>query len=50
MLAKIRPQILVALMLLGALAGFGIFTGYTEVSAACIGGMTALSMKLLEGE
>ena len=45
-----RPQILSAILILGAIAAYGISTGMNEVATGCIGGIIALGMKLLEGE
>lgn len=47
---KWRPQILTAIVLLSAIAIYGIFQTYVEVATGCIGGIIALGMKLLEGE
>jgi len=47
---KWRPQILVAIIILGSIAIYGITQGMVEVGTGCIGGIIALGMKLLEGE
>ena len=47
---KWRPQILSAILILGIIAGYGIFMGMNEVATGCTGGIIALGMKLLEGE
>ena len=47
---KIRPQIFLALLILGSLSGFGVWQGYNEIATGCIGGLTAISMKILENE
>jgi len=47
---KIRPQILMSILLLCAVGGYALTLDYVEVATACIGGVIALSMKLLENE
>lgn len=47
---KWRPQILVAISILGMVAIIGMFVGAVEVATGCTGGVIALGMKLLEGE
>ena len=47
---KIRPQIFMSIMVLGAIAIFGLAQGMVEVGTACIGGIIALGMKILEGD
>ena len=49
MMAKIRPQILLAILALGALALYAVHESYVEIATGCIGGVTALGMRLLEG-
>jgi uncharacterized membrane protein len=49
-LGKIRPQVLASISILGAIALYGLSLGNIEVATACIGGITALSMKLLEDD
>jgi len=49
-IAKIRPQILVAIIILGAIAIYALKVGYVEVSTATIGGLIALGMKVLEND
>ena len=50
MLQRIRPQIFLAILVLGGLAALGLYYGVTEVSTATIGGIIALGMKVLEQE
>ncbi len=50
MIGKFRPQIFLAILVLGALAGLGLRYGVPEVSTATIGGIIALGMKVLEQE
>lgn len=47
---KWRPQILTAMLLLGAIAIYGMAMSMVEVATGCVGGVIALGMKLLEGE
>ena len=47
---KWRPQILIAIVVLGIVAVLGLFQGYNEIATGCTGGIIALGMKLLEGE
>jgi hypothetical protein len=49
-IAKIRPQIFLAICILGAIAIYALKTGYVEVSTATIGGLIALGMKVLEAD
>ena len=47
---KFRPQILVAIVVLGMVAILGLLNGMNEIATGCTGGIIALGMKLLEGE
>tara|TARA_Y100000310_G_scaffold345212_1_gene462743 strand:- start:3197 stop:3349 length:153 start_codon:yes stop_codon:yes gene_type:complete len=47
---KWRPQIFVAILILGGVAIYGMTQGMVEVATGCTGGIIALGMKLLEGE
>ena len=49
-IAKIRPQIFLAIVILGAIAIYALRVGYVEVSTATIGGLIALGMKVLEND
>tara|TARA_R110000765_G_scaffold309829_1_gene403257 strand:- start:92 stop:250 length:159 start_codon:yes stop_codon:yes gene_type:complete len=49
-IAKIRPQIFLAIVILGAIAIYALKVGYVEVSTATIGGLIALGMKVLEND
>ena len=49
-LGRIRPQIFLALLLLGLITGYAIFASMVEVATGTIAGMTALGMKVLEGD
>ena len=50
MMGKIRPQIFLAILVLGVLAIFGVINTMPEIATGTIGGIIALGMKLLEGE
>jgi hypothetical protein len=50
MIGKIRPQIFLAILVLGVLAVFGVINNMSEIATGTIGGIIALGMKLLEGE
>ena len=50
MMGKIRPQIFLAILVLGVLAIFGVQNGMPEISTGTIGGIIALGMKILEAE
>tara|TARA_R100001244_G_scaffold121210_1_gene90836 strand:+ start:228 stop:395 length:168 start_codon:yes stop_codon:yes gene_type:complete len=50
MIGKLRPQIFLAILVLGLLAGFGALNGYPEIATGTIGGIIALGMKVLENE
>ena len=45
---RIRPQILIFGILLGGIALYGLRLSETEATAACIGGLTAIAMKIME--
>ena len=49
-MGRVRPQILVSVMILGAIALYGLQLGNVKVATACTGGVTALGMKILEGD
>jgi|TARA_R110002073_G_scaffold77384_2_gene187388 hypothetical protein len=49
-LGKLRPQIFVAIVGLCVLAVYGINNEMNEIATGCIGGITGLGFKLLEGE
>ena len=50
MIGKFRPQIFLAILVLGILAAVGLYYGVPEVSTATIGGIIALGLKVLEAE
>lgn len=49
-MGKLRPQIFLAIIVLGALSGVGVWQGFTEIATGCTGGIIALGMKVLESE
>ena len=49
-IAKIRPQIFLAIVILGAISLYALKVGHVEVSTATIGGLIALGMKVLEAD
>jgi hypothetical protein len=50
MIGKVRPQIFLAIIVLGILSGIGIWHGFNEIASGCTGGIIALGMKLMEAE
>ena len=49
-MGKFRPQIFLAIVVLGVLAGLGALNGFPEIATGTIGGIIALGMKVLENE
>ena len=49
-IAKIRPQIILAIIILGAISLYALRVGHVEVATATIGGLIALGMKVLEND
>jgi hypothetical protein len=47
---KIRPQIMVSLLLLGVIALVSIREGFIEISVGCIAGIIALSKDVLQSD
>jgi hypothetical protein len=47
---RIRPQILIGMMLLGGIAFYSIYHQMTDIATGCITLLGALSMKVLESE
>jgi len=50
MFEKIRPQIFLAIIVLGILAVLGVQNSVPEVSTASLAGIVALSMQILQNE
>ena len=49
-MSKIRPQIFIALLILGAVAVIGMFKGLTEVTVGCVAGIIALAKDVLQSD
>ena len=49
-MGKIRPQIFLAILVLGALSGRGLYYGMNEIATGATDGIIALGMKVLEAE
>ena len=49
-IAKIRPQIFLAIIILGAISLYALRVGHVEVATATIGWLIALGMKVLEND
>ena len=50
MIGKLRPEIFLAIIVLGLFAGMGAMNGFPEIATGTIGGIIALGMKVLENE
>jgi hypothetical protein len=50
MIGRIRPQIFLALLILGGAAGAGIMFHNEVATGTSLGGIIALSMKILESD
>ena len=50
MVGKLRPQIFLAILVLGILAVIGVQNDLPEVATGTIGGIIARGMKILEAE
>jgi hypothetical protein len=50
MFGKLRPQIFLAIIVLGALAVVGLLEDASEIATGSLAGITALGMKVLESE
>ena len=46
----LRPQILISILVLGAIAILSLDIGHTEITTGCITLLGALGMKILESE
>ena len=49
-LGRIRPQILIAILLMGIIAIYAMNSDRTDVSSVAVAGMIAVSMKILEAD
>jgi len=50
LMARVRPQIFIALVMFGAITGYAIYSDMIEIATGTVGGMVALSMKVLEND
>ena len=50
LVARVRPQIFIALVMFGAITGYAIYSDMIEIATGTVGGMVALSMKVLEND
>ena len=50
MIGEVRPQIFLAILVLGILAVVGVQNEMAEIATGTIGGIIALGMKILEAE
>ena len=50
MMSKLRPQIFVALLILGIIAVIGMFKGLNEVTVGCVAGIIALAKDVLQSD
>lgn len=48
--SKLRPQIFLAILLLGSITMYAIYADMVEVATGTIGGLVALGMKVLESD
>ena len=49
-MTKIRPQIFLAIIVLGILSALGLWQGFSEIASGCTGGIIALGMRLMDSE
>jgi len=49
-IGKLRPQALLAIAVLGALAGYGLFTNHDTVAGAATGGIIALAKDVISAD
>ena len=49
-MSKLRPQIFVALLILGIIAVIGIFKELNEVTVGCVAGIIALAKDVLQSD
>ena len=49
-MGRIRPQIFLALVILGMVSMYSIYGDRVKIATGTVGGMVALSMKVLEGD
>ena len=46
---RVRPQVFLAISILGTVTVYALFLGHIEVATGSGGGIIAISMKLMEG-
>jgi|TARA_Y100000593_G_scaffold81071_1_gene151510 hypothetical protein len=49
-MGKIRPQIMVSIVILGTIAYYGIEKELTEITVGCIAGIIALAKDVLQSD
>jgi hypothetical protein len=49
-MSKIRPQIFIALLILGTVAIIGMYKGLNEVTVGCVAGIIALAKDVLQSD
>jgi len=49
-MTQIRPQIMAAILLLGCITMYAIYSDMVEIATGTVGGMVALAMKVMEGD
>ena len=49
-MSQIRPQIMAAILLLGTITMYAIYSDMVEIATGTVGGMVALAMKVMEGD
>lgn len=49
-MSKIRPQIFIALLILGIIAVIGMFLSLNEVTVGCVAGIIALAKDVLQSD
>jgi len=49
-MSKLRPQIFVALLILGVIAVIGMLKGLNEVTVGCVAGIIALAKDVLQSD
>ena len=48
--AKVRPQVFLAIFILGAIAGYGLYMSATEISGVAAAGIIALSKDVITSD
>ena len=50
MIGKLRPQIMVAIIFLGSLSGYGLFMGSEPIAVGGVTGIVALAKDIIGGD